>query len=80
MQSVYDWASVLLFCVLAVTLLHRSMQPPFHDRIVAYLPPAVGCAFGNWLGNEGHAAGAVLILASSALYLALVIRPLARRN
>jgi hypothetical protein len=80
MQSVYDWASVLLFCVLAITLLHRSMHPPFRDRIVIYLPPALGCAVGNWLGNERHAAGAVFVLCASALYLVLVIRPLAKQN
>jgi hypothetical protein len=75
MQTIFDWASVLLFCALAVTLLHRSMTPPFVDRIIAYLPPAVGYAIGNWLGNEGYTVPAVAILGLSALYYLAIIKP-----
>ncbi len=51
------------------------MTPPFVDRIIAYLPPAVGYAFGNWLGNEGHSMPAAAILGLSALYYLAIIKP-----
>lgn len=76
MRTVFDWISVILFCAIALTLLHRSMHPPFTDRIVMYIPPALGCALGNWLGNEGYLAPAIITLIGSAAYYQYVIRPL----
>lgn len=77
MQTVYDWASVLLFCAIALTFLHRSLAPvPVRpDPMIAYLPPVLGCALANWLGNSGAAAPAVLALCASAAYYIWVLRP-----
>ena len=76
MRTVFDWISVILFCAIALTLLHRSMHPPFRDRIFAYLPPSIGCAGANWLGNEGDHIAAILILIASAAYYHVVLDPL----
>ena len=75
MRTVFDWLSVILFCAIALTLLHRSMHPPFKDRIVAYLPPACGCALGNWLGNEGYHLAAILTLIAAAVFYQAVLDP-----
>ena len=76
MRTVFDWLSVILFCAIALTLLHRSMRQPFKDRIIAYLPPAGGCAFSNWLGNEGYHLAAILTLIAAAAYYHAVLDPL----
>ena len=52
METVYDWITVAIFGGLVVLFLHRSVQPGDpQDTILHYLPPAVGCAVANWLGN-----------------------------
>ena len=76
MRTAFDWITVILFCAIALTLLHRSMHPPFRDRIVAYIPPAIGCALANWLGNEGYLLPAILVIIASAAYYHLAIDPL----
>lgn len=81
METVYDWITVAIFGGLVVLFLHRSVQPGEpQDTILHYLPPSVGCALANWVGNpkpDGMGSGELsfLIVAAVLLYVALVLKP-----
>lgn len=76
METAYDWVTVALFAVLAVTFLQRSIGPrPPGDRTLAYLPPALACAIANQLGNRGDDLAAVALILFAAGYTWWVIRP-----
>jgi hypothetical protein len=75
-ETVYDWITVAIFGGLVVLFLHRSVQPGEpQDTIMHYLPPAVGCAFANWLGNEGMGLYSFLTVLAVIIYILLVLRP-----
>ena len=77
MKTLYDWLTVGLFCLVAMTFLQRSLgEAKRRDSMVDYLPPALGCAAANWLGNAGHEIAAIALLAASALYYWHRIKPL----
>ena len=78
MQTVFDWLSLALFAGLAVLYLQRSVAPESRDRIVDYLPPAIGCALANYLGNSGHPIVAVLCLVVVIANILIVLKPFAR--
>ena len=79
MQTVYDWASVGIFAALVVIFMQRSIGPrPESDRMAHYAPPAIGCALGNYVGNEGHGLAAFAILAVVIVYIIKVIKPNAK--
>lgn len=65
MQTVYDWATMIVFAGLIVLFLQRSQGEP-RDHLWQYLVAAIGCAGTNYLGNEG------LKLESMAFQLAAV--------
>ncbi|MEG8053695.1 hypothetical protein QP185_11225 [Sphingomonas aerolata] len=75
METIYDWLSVAVFAGLALLYLQRSMEDEPVDTVWHYLPPAIACALSNWLGNEGYAIPAVLVLAASVGYIFYVLRP-----
>jgi hypothetical protein len=75
METIYDWLSVAIFAGLALLFLQRSMEEKQVDTVWHYLPPAIACALGNWLGNEGYAIPAVLVLMASIAYIFYVLRP-----
>jgi hypothetical protein len=75
MQTVYDWLTLLIFTGLVVLLLDRSRQPEPPDALWQYAPPAIGCAVANYLGNEGWALPAVLVIAAILGYIYYVLRP-----
>ncbi|AKH42808.1 hypothetical protein FHS61_000581 [Altererythrobacter atlanticus] len=79
MSTVFDWLSVLIFCGLAILYLQRSIAPPSRqDRVIAYLPPALGCAAGNYLGNEGYDWAAYALLAATGAYIIVILKPISR--
>nr|WP_279338851.1 XrtV sorting system accessory protein [Sphingomonas sp. BGYR3] len=45
------------------------------DHPIRYLPPALGCALANWLGNEGHAVAAIAVGMLIIAYILAVLRP-----
>jgi hypothetical protein len=52
METVYDWLAIAIFAGLVVIFLQRSVGPrPDNDRMINYLPPAVGCAVGTISGT-----------------------------
>lgn len=79
MDTVFDWLTVMIFAGLAALFLQRSMGPrPAHDSLLAYLPPAIGCALANALGNHGWRLIATLLMTAIIAYVWLVLRPLDR--
>ncbi len=79
MQTIYDWASLAIFAGLAVIFLQRSVEPEQTDRLIDYLPPAIGCAVANWSGNHGHPIIAVLILIAVVAHIVLILKPFGNR-
>lgn len=76
METVYDWLTVALFCVIAVIFLQRSVGPERPgDSILRYVPPAAACAGANWLGNNGHHVWAIALMVGVAGYMLIVLRP-----
>ena len=78
METVYDWITVAIFGGLVVLFLHRSVQPGEpQDTIFHYLPPAVGCAVANWVGNPPQNQGLIsfLIVLTVLVYIAVILRP-----
>lgn len=77
METVYDWVTVAIFVGLAVLFLQRSSEEETRDKIYHYLPPAIGCAVANYLGNEGYMLVAVLLLVGILAYINFVLKPFA---
>jgi hypothetical protein len=78
MNTVYDWVSVAIFAGLIVLFLQRSADDgPQVDSVWHYLPPSIGCACANYLGNEGNSFAAVAVLAGTLFYIWRVLRPFA---
>jgi bacteriorhodopsin len=76
LETVYDWITVAIFGGLVVLFLHRSMaEGEPKDTIYHYLPPAVGCAFANYAGNEGQGPLSAAIVVAVLAYIVLVLKP-----
>lgn len=76
MQTAFDWLALVLFSALAMVFLSRSIGKSVPgDRVVHYLPGAIGCAVGNLLGNAGHELWASVVLALAIGYSVVRIRP-----
>lgn len=76
MQTPYDWVTIAIFAGLIVIFLQRSQADSVvRDTMISYLPPAVGCAVANYLGNGGYDVFAILTIALVIAYIALVIKP-----
>jgi len=77
-ETIFDWLTVAIFAGLIVLFLQRSTAETPADRIIDYLPPALCCALGNYLGNNGHPILAVLVIATIPAYVWVVLKPFAR--
>jgi Na+/H+-dicarboxylate symporter len=68
--------TVGVFGGLVVLFLHRSVgehEPT--DSILHYMPPAVGCAVANYVGNQGQGPMSALIVVAVLAYIVLVLKP-----
>ena len=83
MQTIYDWVTVAIFAGLIVIFLQRSFDDHGpDDSILSYLPPAIGCALANYIGNQAidgsngllHFAAVATIVAVLG-YIYYVIKP-----
>jgi hypothetical protein len=77
METLWDWVTVMIFAGLVTLFLSRSMgEEQVDDRLLHYLVPSAGCAFANWLGNEGHqwAAAIMIVLVLAYVHLFLFRR------
>lgn len=75
METIFDWLTVLMFAGLAVLYLQRSSQPDPPDKIWQYLPPAIGCAVVNYVGNEGYTVIAAVGLVANLAYIYYALKP-----
>ncbi len=82
METAYDWISLAIFAGIIVLFLQRSSMENPPDRMIDYLPPAIGCAVANQAGNYGiendsllmHAVGGGLLI-GVVIYVWLVLKP-----
>lgn len=82
METVYDWLSLAIFAGIIVLFLQRSSMENPPDRMIDYLPPALGCAIANQAGNYGienssilmHFVGIALLI-GVGVYVWLVLKP-----
>lgn len=80
MDTAYDWITVGLFAALIVLFLHRSTSPApeeKQDSLLIYLAAGAGCAVGNYLGNEGLHALAVITIVGTVGFVFYTLRPFA---
>lgn len=75
METVYDWITVLGFAGLVTLFLQRSSLENPPDSIWHYLPPALGAAVTNYLGNEGMDVAAIAVGIATVAYVILVLKP-----
>lgn len=79
MQTPYDWITIAIFAGLIVIFLQRSVSDSqTQDSILSYLPPSIGCAVSNYLGNEGYDIVAILGIAAVLAYSYFVLKPFKR--
>lgn len=75
METVYDWVSILIFAGLVTLFLQRSTADTVVDSMWQYLPPALGCAIGNQVGNHGWPIPAVALFVATLAYIWYVLKP-----
>jgi ABC-type Na+ efflux pump permease subunit len=75
MQTIYDWVALIIFAGLIPLFLQRSAQDNPPDKLWHYLPPTIGCAVANYLGNNGQGAIAIAILVAVLIYIFKVLKP-----
>ena len=80
MQTIYDWITLAIFGGMIVLFLQRSTAEVATDSIWQYLPPALGCALANWLGNNGYDLLAVPSLMLTLGYIVYVLKPFPSRR
>jgi len=76
LETIYDWVTLGLFAGLIILFLQRSTAEKPSDHIHQYVPPAVGCAVVNYLGNNGWAHVATLGVVAILVYVWYVLKPL----
>jgi hypothetical protein len=79
MTTPFDWITMAVFAAIVVLFLQRSAASVQQDTMLHYLPPALGCAVANYLGNHDQPWPAALILGLVAGYMLVVLKPF-RRN
>ena len=73
METIFDWLTVITFGALAVLYLQRSSMAEPRDSTWHYIPPAIGCAMVNYLGNQGYPYLAVIGLDAILAYAYYVL-------
>lgn len=74
METIWDWITVIAFSGLVTLLLQRSAEETPRDQLWQYAPPAIGCAVANYLGNEGYALFAAILLIGVIVYIFTVLK------
>lgn len=77
MTTIFDYLTMLIFAGLVVLFLQRSVNrdAPYEDHLWQYLVAATGCAVANYVGNNGYAVPAVLLICATLMFIAYVLRP-----
>ncbi|MGH6987033.1 MAG: XrtV sorting system accessory protein [Caulobacteraceae bacterium] len=79
MKTIYDLVTIAIFAGLVVLFLQRSTAEVPQDRMVHYLPPVVGCAAANYVGNHGQGVLAWVIILAVLSYVLLILRPFSHK-
>jgi hypothetical protein len=75
-HTIYDWVTMAVFAGLIILFLQRSTGPEEpSDHIWQYLPPAIGCALANYLGNHDQGLWAGIIVLAAVAYIFQVLKP-----
>ena len=74
METFWDWITVFAFAGLLTLLMQRSSEDEPRDKLWQYIPPAVGCAVANYVGNQGYDIVAAIILGSVIGYIFIVLK------
>ena len=76
MSTIFDWVTMAIFGGLVVLFLQRSTGGAENqDPIYHYLPPAIGCAVANYLGNHEQETAAIAIVIAIVGYIIFVMKP-----
>ena len=79
MNTIFDVLTMMIFAGLIVLFLQRSVgETEYKDALWQYLVAALGCAVANYLGNNGYALLAVLLIVATLAFIFYVLRPFAR--
>ncbi len=76
MHTIFDLVTLVIFAGLVVLFLQRSMAAHSGDKIIHYVPPALGCAVANYLGNDGQVWIAWALIVAVVVYSFIVLKPL----
>jgi hypothetical protein len=80
MSTVYDWVTLAIFGGLVVLFLQRSVEgSEKQDSIYHYLPPAIGCAVANYLGNHDQQVIAAILIIAIVGYVIFVMKPFGQK-
>jgi hypothetical protein len=75
-QTIYDLVTIVIFAGLAILFLQRSTEPETpKDKMYYYLPPGLGCALANYLGNHHYDVLAVGMIVAVLVYTYFVLKP-----
>ena len=75
-ETIFDWITVGIFSGLIVLFLQRSSAEEPQDSLWQYLVASVGCAFANYLGNEGQVWLSLAVIAAVLAFVWIVLKPL----
>jgi len=75
MDTPWDWVTVFCFAGLVTLLLQRSSDDTPRDHLWQYVPPALGLAVANYLGNHEMVWFAGLLLIAVGAYVITVLKP-----
>lgn len=79
MSTIFDWVTMAIFGALVVLFLQRSTGPArASDTIYHYLPPALGCAVANYLGNHDQRIAAIALIIAVVGYILFILKPFER--
>jgi len=75
-HTIYDWVTMAVFAGLIILFLQRSTGPDEpKDHILQYMPPAIGCALANYVGNQGMGILAGVIILAVVAYVLHILKP-----
>jgi hypothetical protein len=76
MNNVYDWVTMVIFGGIVVLFLQRSVGPDRpSDKMYHYLPPALGCAIADYLGNHDQGPAAIALVIAAVGYIVFFLKP-----
>jgi hypothetical protein len=75
MKTICDLVTMAIFAGMVVLFLQRSTAHQPKDHMYQYLPPCIGCAMANYVGNHGQDVLAWVFILAVASYVLYVLKP-----